>query len=272
MSRSPALNQNKQTTIARPFSLEGIGLHSGTHSRITVKPSASGSGIVFAKNGQLIKALVNNVEQTERGTVLGGIAVVEHFLAAASGLGIDNLLVEVEGRELPALDGSALPYVKAFEAAGISEQAAPKNYQLIEKPFLVVDGDSRLEAFPFHGFKIDFMIIFKGLGEQNYSFVLDRRSFIESIAPARTFGYISELDYLQAKGLGKGASTDNALVLNESGYVNPPRFADEPVRHKILDLIGDLALLGRPLKGHFKAYKSGHKLNAQLVRAILAAY
>ncbi|MFA6170059.1 MAG: UDP-3-O-acyl-N-acetylglucosamine deacetylase [Candidatus Margulisiibacteriota bacterium] len=272
MSLSPAQNQDKQKTITRPFSLEGIGLHSGTPSKITVKRGAAGTGVTFAKNGRLIKADVNNVEQTERGTVLGGIAVVEHFLAAAAGLGIDNLLVEIEGKELPALDGSALPYVKAFEAAGTVEQAAPKNYQLIERPFLVVDGDSRLEALPFHGFKIDFVIIFKGLGEQKCSFVLDRRSFIESIAPARTFGYISELDYLQAKGLGKGASTDNALVLNESGYVNPPRFADEPVRHKILDLIGDLALLGRPLKGYFKAYKSGHKLNAQLVRAILAAY
>ncbi|OGC11948.1 UDP-3-O-[3-hydroxymyristoyl] N-acetylglucosamine deacetylase [candidate division WOR-1 bacterium RIFOXYA12_FULL_52_29] len=271
MSQSPGQSLDKQTTIARPFAIEGIGIHSGLLSKMTVCPAGPSSGISFSKDGQLIRAVAGNITRTERGTTLGKIAVVEHFLAAAYGLGIDNLIIEVEGEELPILDGSALPFIVALEKAGVVRQSLDKQPIVLSRRLLVESGSSSIEAFPFNGFKVDFMIIFNSLGEQAYSFSLGNQSFKEEIAPARTFGFVEEFEQLTARGLGRGASSENALILSEKGAVNTPRFVDEPVRHKILDLIGDLALLGRPIKGWFKANKAGHALNAQLVQKILTA-
>ncbi|MBU0629899.1 MAG: UDP-3-O-acyl-N-acetylglucosamine deacetylase [Candidatus Margulisbacteria bacterium] len=270
MFLSPGQSQDKQTTIARPFSLEGIGIHSGRPSRITVRPAAASAGIFFSNNGQTVQALIGNVSKTDRGTTLGKVAVVEHFLAAAYVLGVDNLAVDIEGEELPILDGSALPFVIALENAGFVALNEAKQPLILSKRLVVSAGEASIEALPFNGFKIDFMIKFKSLEEQSYSIIIDGNSFKEEIAPARTFGFAEEFDQLLARGLGQGASAENALILSKNGTQNVLRFDNEPVRHKILDLIGDLALLGRPIKGYFKANRAGHALNAQLVQAILS--
>ena len=255
-----------QTTVRKSIKLSGIGLHTGGAVQITISPAPGNSGIVLIKNGQTIPATVDQVKETIRGTTLKGVTVTEHLLAAAAGLGLDNLKIEVSGDELPALDGSALPYVEALEQAGIVEQAEPKNFFVLDQPIKL----SNLEALPFNGFKVNFMVDFPGVGPQSYSFELSPEAFKKEIAPARTFGYLEEYDSLKQRGLARGASLENALVLGKNGYVNPPRFPDELVRHKILDLIGDLALLGRPLKAEIKANKSGHKQNIELVKRLRA--
>jgi len=258
-----------QRTIKNSFQLSGVGIHSGKGVSLSVSPAPADSGVIFTKKGKKIPALAANVEETRRGTTLGGIAVVEHLLAAIAGLQIDNLHIEVVGNELPALDGSALPYVRALKNAGITEQNAARNYLTLASPLKVTDGEAAIEALPFHGFKVHFMVNFPGVGEQARSFDLQQGDFEKDIAPARTFGYIEEYELLKEQGLGRGAGFENALVLGKDGYVNTPRFPDEPVRHKILDLLGDFALLGRPLQAEIKAHKSGHNLNVELIRRIL---
>ncbi len=260
----------KQTTIARGFSLTGTGLHSGQPAEIAVAPAAAGTGIVFLVNGERIPATLSSLKDTRRGTSLDGVAVVEHFLSAAAGVGCDNLAVTVKGPELPVADGSALPFAQAIVEAGLVEQAADRHYLELPGPIRIESGGGWLEARPFHGFKVEFMVKFEGFGEQTLIFDPARQSYLKEIAPARTFGYLEEAEELKKKGLALGASAENALILSHSGYVNQPRFADELVRHKVLDLIGDLALLGRPLKADIKANCSGHRLNTELVRRILA--
>ncbi|MBU0672486.1 MAG: UDP-3-O-acyl-N-acetylglucosamine deacetylase [Candidatus Margulisbacteria bacterium] len=258
----------KQKTIKSPFKLAGIGLHTGEQTSLQVSPAAPNSGIIFIKAGRKIPAKVNQVKETKRGTSLDGIAVTEHLLAAIFALGIDNLEIEIKGGELPAMDGSALPFVEALEKAGIAEQTLNKNHLTVQQPLRLTAGEAALEALPYNGFKVDFMVDFPGIGEQHCSFELENEAFKKRIAPARTFGYIEEYELLKEQGLARGASFDNALVLGKDGYLNPPRFPDELVRHKILDLIGDLALLGQPLKAWIKANKSGHQLNIELVRRL----
>lgn len=259
----------KQKTISKPFSLSGVGIHSGQETTITLSPAAINSGISFLKVGKKIPALVNEVKNTKRGTTLQDIAVTEHLLAAAFGLGIDNLQIEVQGDEIPIMDGSALPFVEAFKQAGIVEQAEAKNTLTIDQPIKIIDDKASLEVLPYHGFRVDFMVNFVGVGEQRLVFDSQKDSFEKELVPARTFGYIDEYEILKEQGLAKGASLENALVLGKDGYINTPRFPDELVRHKILDLIGDLALLGRPLQAEIKADKSGHKLNIELVRRLI---
>jgi UDP-3-O-[3-hydroxymyristoyl] N-acetylglucosamine deacetylase len=259
----------KQKTISKPFKLSGIGLHSGREVELTFSPAPANSGIFFVEEGKKVPATIEHVKETKRGTSLDGIAVVEHVLSAAFGLGIDNLQIEIQGIEPPVLDGSALPYVEALCAAGIIEQVEPKNHLVLERPLKVFEGDAWLEALPCHGFKIDFVVDFPGIGEQRYAFNAELADFKKEIAPARTFGYLEEYELLKQRSLALGASFENALVLGKDGYINAPRFPDEIVRHKILDLIGDLALLGRPLRAKICASRSGHRLNAELVRRLL---
>ncbi|MFH1826449.1 MAG: UDP-3-O-acyl-N-acetylglucosamine deacetylase [bacterium] len=259
----------RQATIKKGCSLSGYGIHSGEKSLIKISPTPINSGIVFLRNGLNIPALVQHVSATTRGTTLGEIAVVEHLLAAISGLGIDNLLIEVDGLEIPSLDGSALPFVEALSQSGIVEQDAEKNYLALTKEIVIGDKEAQIAASPYNGFKVDFMINLPGIGQQQLGFEVGQDDFSKAIAPARTFGYIEDHEQLKSQGLGQGASLENALVLSKAGYVNKSRFPDEPVRHKILDLIGDLALLGKPLKAQIKAAKSGHRLNIELVRRLL---
>ncbi|MFC1568074.1 UDP-3-O-acyl-N-acetylglucosamine deacetylase [Candidatus Margulisiibacteriota bacterium] len=258
----------KQKTVAKTFSLSGIGIHSGTKTSMSVSPALANSGIVFIKDNKQVPALASQVKETRRGTCLDGIAVTEHFLAAAYALGLDNLLVEIKGDELPIMDGSALPFVEAFEAAGITELSADKGPLSIHQSIHLSSGDASLSIHPYHGFKVDFMVNFPVAGELRLSFDLNKGDFKKEIASARTFGYIEEYELLKEQGLAQGASFENALVLGQDGYLNTPRFKDELVRHKVLDLIGDLALLGRPLEAEIKAVRSGHELNIELVRRL----
>ena len=259
----------RQRTIGRPFTLSGIGIHSGSPAELLVSPAPANSGIFFLKGDKKIPALVDQVKETKRGTTVGEIAITEHFLAAAAALGIDNLSVEVKGNELPILDGSALPFVEAMEKVSIVEQSAEKSFLTIQQPIHLTTDTASLTASPYNGFKVDFMVNFPPVGEQRLVFELAGDNFQREIAPARTFGYIEEFELLKEQGLGRGASFDNALVLSQDGFINAPRFPDELVRHKVLDLIGDLALLGRPLQAEIKAVRSGHALNVELVRRLI---
>lgn len=256
-----------QRTIARPIELKGIGLHSGKEVAVTVGPGKPNTGITI--NGLL--ATVQHVTSTDRATTVGGTSLVEHLLSAAYGLGLDNLAVTVQGGELPALDGSALPWVAALEQSGIVDLSSEKACLNLIEPVRVGNGESFLEAWPDHGFKVDFMVKFDRVGEQFFSFDAEKLSYAREIAPARTFGYLEEYEGLKARGLALGASPENALIVSRQGYKNEPRFPDEIVRHKILDLIGDLALLGRPLKARIKAVRAGHQLNIELVRQLRSA-
>jgi UDP-3-O-[3-hydroxymyristoyl] N-acetylglucosamine deacetylase len=258
-----------QQTITRPFTLLGAGIHSGKQTTLHFSAAPIDAGIYFLKEGKKIPALAANVVDTRRGTSLAGIAVVEHLLSAISGLGIDNLEIKIEGEEIPIMDGSALPFVEGLQGAGLAEQAAPRKYYEIDRPVKISVGEAWLEALPYHGLKINFMVNFSGVGPQKLTCELEKIDYRKEIAPARTFGYLEEYEQLKARGLAIGASLDNALVIGKDGYVNQPRFSDEVVRHKVLDLIGDLRLAGRPLWAEINAFRSGHSLNVELVRRII---
>ncbi|MBI5399511.1 UDP-3-O-[3-hydroxymyristoyl] N-acetylglucosamine deacetylase [Candidatus Saganbacteria bacterium] len=258
----------KQKTILFSATLAGIGLHSGQPTSLSLSPAPVNSGIIFINGQKKIPAAVEQVIQTKRGTSLKNIAVTEHLLAAIYGLEIDNLQISVAGEEVPIMDGSSLPFVSALKKARIVEQSAEKKPLRLSEKFRIEDADARLEARPFNGLKINFMVNFPHLGEQKRSFVLSAENFTREVAPARTFGYLEEVEALKAQCLARGAGMDNALVLGKNGYVNQPRFPDELVRHKILDLLGDVALLGRPLLAEITASRSGHKLNIELVRRL----
>lgn len=256
-------------TIKRPFVLSGLGLHSGKAAEASLSPAPTFSGIIFHRLGQAFPAHLDQLTKTERGTTLGGIGVVEHLLSALYALGISNLEIKVKGDEIPIIDGSALPFIEALEQAEIIEQEEPLFPFEIKKPLLISAGEAALEALPYHGLKIDFMVEFQGIGRQELSFDLYNQSYAKEIAPARTFGFLEEYESLKQRGLGLGVTAENVVVLSKRGPLTRLRMKDEPVRHKILDLIGDLSLLGRPLFAHIRAQKSGHKLNAELVRRII---
>lgn len=257
-----------QNTLAASFQLSGVGIHSGLETTITCRPAQENTGIVFEKGRKRIPASIKSLSATKRGTSLGGVLVVEHLLSAFYALGVDNVLVQVMGDEIPVMDGSAQPFVTAILAVKMVEQSALKHPVVLSTSIKLEEKDARLEVRPYPGFMVDFMVDFPAVGEQKLTFDLQKGEYSSEIAPARTFGYIEEGEALKQQGLGRGASLENALVLNQNGYVNLPRFKDELVRHKILDLIGDLALLGRPLKAKIKAVKSGHTMNVELVRLL----
>jgi UDP-3-O-acyl N-acetylglucosamine deacetylase len=273
---------SSQKTIKNEFSLSGIGIHSGEKCSMRVLPAKEDTGIRFlvkdASPAVEIPASPAYVVKKERETSLKNsnieIQTVEHFLAAAHGLGIDNLTVELSGRELPILDGSALCFVEAFKKAEPVPLDYPKRIFLVHSSIALEndDGEASLVILPFTHFRISFVVDFPVIGCQLFSFDSEKHSFEKEIAPARTFGYAEELETLKAKGLAKGASLENALGINKDGYMNPPRFSNEPVRHKILDLFGDLALLNGYIKGHIIAIKSGHKLNLELMERLEVIY
>lgn len=246
----------KQRTISRPVSLSGIGLHRGRDCSITFHPAEEDHGIVFSYDNNLIPALAENVTGTERGVSLGKIILVEHVLAACAGLGLDNLIIELTNPEPPAMDGSAREFVSALKSAQIMEQKTKKEFLIITEKIQV----GGLTLSPCNGLKIDYMLDFSVIGKQEFKYSGD----FEAVASARTFGLASEVEKLRSSGLAKGASLENALAIGPKGFINSPRFPDEPARHKVLDLLGDLMLVGRPLKGAIKAKKTGHKQNLEL--------
>lgn len=259
----------KQKTIKDKVPFDGIGIHSGEKNKIILHPAKENNGIVFLKENRKIKAVAENVLETSYGTNLDGINVVEHLLAALSGLEIDNVLIEVFGNEIPVLDGSAAVFVQRIKEAGFVELPAERDFIILKTPIKIDSKESSIEALPYDGFVVDFMIDFEIIGQQRFAFDKDKMSFEKELAKARTFGFVSGLEDFKKRGWARGASLENALAISEKGYLNTPRYPDEPVRHKILDVIGDISLVGHPLKAKIVAKKSGHSANIELARRII---
>lgn len=269
---------NAQTTLRTPVSIEGIGLHTGHHVRATFRPAPEDHGIVFRRDdhpGTRLPALPESALGFDHATTLGAGAVqigtVEHALSAAYGLGIDNLEIEVRGDELPILDGSAMPFVRLFQAAGVERQRRTRRPIAVRRRREIRRGDKSIVVRPGRGLTITYEIDFphRAIGHQTWTVAVAPDVYAARIAPARTFGFMHEIHYLRERGLARGGSLQNAIVLDEKNILSGPlRFPDEFVRHKILDLIGDLALLGRPVEGKIHAHKAGHALHAELVREL----
>ena len=274
-----------QRTLASEIELSGVGLHSGEQTRVRVLPAAVGEGRYFVRTdlpgAPIIPAKIEAVSQTALSTELTGardaqIRTVEHLLAALAGMGADNARIEVDGPEVPLLDGSALVWVEAIAGVGLVTQelvhpAANGQFSPIENPVWVRHGDAFVAALPAVETRFSYGIDFDepAIGNQWYSWSPEAESFASAIAPARTFGLARQVDQLRQAGLIKGGSLENALVCDRSGWLNPPlRFANEPVRHKILDLVGDLSLLGTWPTAHYLAYKASHNLHIQLGLAL----
>ena len=272
----------KQRTIADTVSLSGIGLHTGTLTTVTFKPAQPGSGITFYRTDlpdkPAIKADIDHVCDVSRGTTIGingaKIYTVEHVLAAIAGLGIDNIDIELDEREIPNDDGSALPFLNTLKKAGIVEQDAERKYVHLEDPVYLKSGDVTLSFLPADDFRVTMTIAFDhvAVGTQYASFDITPETFENELAPARTFCFLSEVKMLQEQQLIKGGSLESAVVIGDEAILNDSlRFPDEPVRHKILDLIGDMALLGMPIKGHIVAVKTGHEKNIMFSKRIKKA-
>jgi UDP-3-O-[3-hydroxymyristoyl] N-acetylglucosamine deacetylase len=276
-----------QRTLKAPISCVGIGLHSGRRVNLTLNPAAPGHGVVFRRTdlGRDIPARFDTVVDTRLATVLGDprwgsarVATVEHLMAALSALGIDNVLVAVDGPELPALDGSSAPYVFLLECAGIVEQAAPRSQIEIRRVVRVSEGEAFAELRPpvpgRDGLELAVSIEFAAaaIGRQALSLRLTADSFRSELARARTFTLAEEVAQLHAAGLAQGGSLENAVVVDQARILNPGglRMQDEFARHKTLDAVGDLALAGAPLCGRYVAHRSGHALNNRLLRALFA--
>jgi len=274
----------KQRTLKNSIRATGVGLHTGEKIYLTLKPAAPDAGIIFRRvdlNPPVeIMALAENVGETALSTTLiqGGIRVstVEHLLSAMAGLGIDNAVVEISAAEVPIMDGSAGPFVFLIQSAGIEEQEVPKQFIRIKKKVEVREGDKSASFEPFDGFKVSFGIEFDHpvIREKILHTEVDfsSTSFVKEVSRARTFGFMHEIEYLRSKGLAQGGSMENAIVVDSTGILNENglRSEDEFVKHKVLDAIGDLYLLGKSLIGEFKAFKSGHALNNRLLRELLA--
>ena len=273
----------RQRTIKRAISCTGLGLHTGRKINLTLCPAEPNRGIVFIRKDISrrveIEARVENVVDTCLATTLGKdgvrVSTVEHLLAALYGLGIDNLIVEVDGPEIPILDGSAAPFVYLIQAAGLMEQKEPKRFLLAKRKIEVVRGDSKLVLLPYKLFRVSCTIDFDHplLRTQSLSLVWDTSTFQKEISKARTFGFLKDVELMRSMGLAKGGSLENAIVIDEYRVLNDEglRYPDEFVRHKILDLLGDLSLLGAYVIGHIKAYKSGHSINCKMVEAIISS-
>jgi UDP-3-O-[3-hydroxymyristoyl] N-acetylglucosamine deacetylase len=273
-----------QRTLRNSIRASGVGLHTGQKVLMTVRPGAADSGIIFRRTDLAVPAQVRaraeNVGETTLGTTLidgtARISTVEHLLSAFAGLGIDNAMVEVNAPEVPIMDGSAGPFVFLLQSAGVEEQSTPKRFVRIKKSVRVADGDKWAQFDPFEGFKVNFEIefdhpVFKRR-LQRATMDFSTTSFLKEISRARTFGFMRDLETLRSHNLALGGTLDNAIVLDDTSVMNEDglRYEDEFVKHKILDAIGDLYLLGHSLIGEFSGHKSGHGLNNRLLRALLA--
>ncbi len=270
-----------QHTLKQPFERSGVGLHSGQTVTLRVLPAAADRGRIFVRTdlpgSAEIPARVEAVTQTTLSTELtqgeAQVRTVEHLLAALSGLGVDNARIELDGPELPLLDGSAQQWVEAITAAGVVAQDRPRTVSSLSTPVQVQQGDAFVMALPAPNLRLTYGIDFElaAIGNQWHSWDPEKEAFADAIAPARTFGLAHQIDYLRAQGLIQGGSLENALVCDANGWVNPPlRFDNEPARHKLLDLIGDLSLVGSLPPMHVVAYKASHGLHVAFARALLA--
>ena len=271
-----------RATIARATSLEGVGLHLGVQCRITFRPAAGGTGVLFRRidlaGNPEIPAHVSRVVASERRTQLGtgveAVHTVEHVLAAVSGLGLDDLVIEMDGPEPPILDGSAGPFFRALRHAGLAQREGEPEFLHLEEPLRIIDGASVYEAYPSDDLELDITIDFPHplIGRQSGSFTVTPASFENELSEARTFGFVAEVDELRAAGLIKGASLENAVVLGERDVLSGPlRWSDEFVRHKALDCLGDLALAGARVRARIVAIKPSHRGTVTLVRELVKA-
>lgn len=273
-----------QTTLAAPARLAGVGIHNGLPVNLAILPAPPDSGISFVRtdiggDAAAVPALADRVCDTRLATVIGNeagttVSTVEHLMAAFAGLGVDNARVELDGPEMPILDGSAADFVAAIDAAGRAEQDAPRRWVEILEPIQVDGPGKRAALVPADKFELAVEIVFDApaIGRQTFELAVDPTSFRAEIAPARTFGFIAEVEQLRAMGLGRGASLENTIVVDGARVLNPEtlRRPDDFVRHKALDALGDLALAGHPILGRYEASCSGHALNNALVRALMA--
>lgn len=273
-----------QHTVRSPALFAGVGVHTGAYVRVTVRPAASNAGIVFVRTDvrdrdNLIPATGEAVCKTQLGTVIGNaegvtVSTIEHLMAAFAMLGVDNAMVEVDGPEMPIMDGSSLPFVRILDRAGLRPQDAARAYIEILETVEVVDGDKRATLKPADAFEVAFEIAFDSaaIGRQSIDLPMDGQAFRDELADCRTFGFLRDVETLRTMGLARGGSMENCVVIDGDRILNPEglRRPDEFVRHKALDAIGDLYVLGGPLLGRFEGVLAGHGLNNALVRALLA--
>ena len=273
-----------QHTVAGPVIFAGIGLHTGEHVRIAVRPAAIDAGIVFVRTDvhdrdNRVAVKPEAVCQTQLGTVINNaddvrVSTIEHLMAALAALSIDNCIVELDGPEVPIMDGSSEPFVQILDRAGRRKQEAARKYIEILEPILVEEGDKRASLTPSDRFEVAFEIAFgsKAIGRQRIDLTVDEESFRAELSNCRTFGFLRDVEALRAIGLARGGSMDNAVVIDGDRVLNPEglRRADEFVRHKALDAVGDLYVLGAPIIGRFEGVLAGHGLNNAVVRALLA--
>jgi len=267
-------------TITCEVTAKGVALHAGQTVHMVLKPATEGQGILFHRTdlGRTIAAHYAHVGETRLGTVIAqdgaSVGVIEHLMAAIAGAEIDDLTIELDGPEPPILDGDALSYLTLLDRAGTHARALPRQTIKVLKPVTVESGQARATLHPADTTSFDFEIVFPSpaIGRQTFYWPFSPEGFRRDIAPARTFGFLHELDALNKAGLGRGASLENTLAIDGDRVVNAPlmRFADEFVRHKILDALGDLALAGAPILARFEGVRSGHALNNALLRALFA--
>ena len=273
----------KQRTLKTDVGCTGLGLHSGEKVKITVRPASCGTGIRFVRTDlpghSYVDARFDNVFDTTLATSIGSngcrVSTIEHLMAAFYGLGLDNARVELDGPEVPIMDGSSAPFVYLLKSAGIEEQKEPKQFIVVKKPFKLDDGNRSIRVYPSKELKISYMIDFQHplLRNQEYELCFSGGDFIREISRARTFGFLKDVQTLKANGFAKGGSLDNAVVIDDFRILNEDglRYKDEFVRHKILDFIGDLSLSQAPVIGHFVVKKSGHFLNQKMLTKLMAS-
>ncbi len=267
----------QKATIKKEISFSGVGVHSGQDVGCLLKPSNSGKILFSVKNGRNFEIGIDpfRVESSFSSILTDGtrkVYTIEHLLSALYVFGIDSIDIELQGSEIPILDGSALPIANALKEAGIQTLPQKKTYLKVTKPFVVREENASISVDPDEKFRISYTIEFDhpAIQKQTFDVVVDEKSYLQEIAPARTFGFLKDVEKLWVRGLALGGSLQNAIVLDEKGVVNGPlRYDDEFVRHKIIDLIGDLSLAGHPLIGHVCAYKAGHSLHIKAVRFLI---
>lgn len=267
----------RQKTLRRSIKCVGVGLHTGERVKLSLHPARRDSGISFVREdlrGASLRLSQARVVRADHATTLAGpefeVSTVEHLLAALRIMGIDNAAIELSGREVPIMDGSAAPFIHLIREAGIRRQPVPRRY-LVPRRSIEIQEDGRFIALhPSDRLRVSYTIDFPGtaVGRQTYTRTLHRQVFVDEIAPARTFCFLSDVDELRSRGLALGGTLENAVVVGEDGPMNRLRFDDEFVRHKVLDLVGDLALLGLPLLGEIVVHKGGHSLHARLVQEL----
>jgi len=271
----------ERKTVNTNVSITGIGLHSGIYTTVELQPAPAGSGITFVRadlDGLRIPALQASTTSLDHATTVGkddvAVGTVEHLLAAVMAFGITDLDIQIDGPEVPVVDGSALPFMHLIDAAGVRGLGVDIPVLRLAEPVEIVDGEKWIRIVPSNRLILNYKIDFAhpAIGRQSFHFDYQRDNFLRKIAPARTYGFLREVEQLRAAGLARGGSVENCLVLDEKGVMNGPlRFKDEFVRHKILDLLGDLALVGRPIVGEITANRAGHALHSRFVEKILRA-